>query len=549
MKKILVVMLLILFAKLSAAEVNMVYFYSENKECSPSFMEKLQNLTFVNIHKYKYEGNESLFKSLIKAYDAEENLPSIFVGNEWYYLGEENEEERLLKDLEEFKNFNVESPIKDGEIIYPKPVCILIVYDKENVSKLMDSLEENISYIRIDRVNINENEEIKKRVDKTPAVFIGENLYYVNNISSIIKEAKKYEKVGISFPSFYEEKKICILFFYTPGCPSCQKVKDFLYSLSKKYPLEIRKYVKTIPENAEMLNYLYKKYNITRMRAANIFIGDKFFYSVSQAKEIENEIRKWLGTGLCCPELGKENIEEEFKEWTLLTVIVGGLLDGINPCAFATLIFFIAYLERVKRKKAILPVGLAFAVGVYISYFLIGLGLLHFLDAIREIASLYLYTTIGIAAIIIGSISIIDFFIAKKGKRIILQLPSFIKKRRGRIIRRITEDKKIIVLAIISFSAGAIISAIELVCTGQVYIPTLTAVIQGTSSLKLTALLYLMVYNFMFILPLLIILSLFYYGYSAKEIGEMQKKSYAYIKLIIGIFLICIGLYMAFLIL
>lgn len=60
----------------------------------------------------------------------------------------------------------------------------------------------------------------------------------------------------------------------------------------------------------------------------------------------------------------------------------------------------------------------------------------------------------------------------------------------------------------------------------QVYIPTLTAIIQGTDSLKFVAIIYLLIYNLMFILPLLVTLSLFYFGYSASEIGKIQKKSH-----------------------
>ena len=120
------------------------------------------------------------------------------------------------------------------------------------------------------------------------------------------------------------------------------------------------------------------------------------------------------------------------------------------------------------------------------------------------------------------------------------------KKRRGRVIKRITEDKKIALLALIAFISGFLISAIEFACTGQILLPII-AVIKSSTASKTLALIYLIIYNIMFILPLLFILALFYFGYSSKAMAGAQKKSYAYVKLFIGIFLIIIGSYMVYL--
>jgi len=557
-------------ASFAKADVNIAYFYSKDclmcKEIEP-FINEIENYSFVNVEKYEVtlypyhpSKNDSLFDNLTYAYRCLHDVPIIFVANEWFYFGNrsdlEKEKEELLQTLEELKNYSIPSPIKGRKLVYPKPVCVLLFYNSsknENVNSIIVALEENITYLRIDRLDISYsiNKSLLEKLggNETPLLYIGNESYplSVYNISFIVKEAKKYERIGIDFPPLYEEKKICILLFYKSGCPSCLRVKAKLEALGTIYPLEIKEYDIDInvdannKKNIELLMKYYTKYNVTRSHNTNIFIGDKYFYSEIQLDEVEGEIKKWLGTGLSCPKSG-EKINERMLSGILAVVIVGGLLDGINPCAFATLVFFIAYLERAK-KKAVIPVGLSFAVGIYICYLMIGLGLLEALSIVRKAISLYLYMAIGIAAIILGFFSLFDFFAIRKGKKATFQLPLFIKKRRGRLIKKITEDKKIAILAFIAFATGFAISALEFACTGQVLIPVI-ATIQSSTSLWSIAFFYLLIYNLMFILPLFIILLLFYFGYSSAKIGKLHKKSYGYTKLLIGIFLLLLGIIM-----
>ncbi|MBM4466615.1 MAG: hypothetical protein FJ014_13860 [Chloroflexi bacterium] len=61
----------------------------------------------------------------------------------------------------------------------------------------------------------------------------------------------------------------------------------------------------------------------------------------------------------------------------LLLVLTTGFLDGFNPCAFAVLLFFIAFLFTIQRARSnILQMGAIYIAAIYIAYFLIGLGLL-----------------------------------------------------------------------------------------------------------------------------------------------------------------------------
>lgn len=564
MKKILLIIVFFFFmaTTLSAkGDVTIAYFYSDNcllcEEIAP-YIAQLENLSNVTIDSYKIAfspnddfSNHTLFRDICYDYGSLHDVPIMFLANEWFYFGNRSAlpqtMESLNETIDELRAYDIVSPVQNGRFVYPKPVSALVCYNSskgETISQLENALEENITYVRVDTLDVSFPSNMslfgKLHAKETPVVFIGNTSYpFTGNVSQIVEEAKIYEKIGIEFPSAYTQHSVCVTFFYKSTCSSCLEMKSMIEVLARKYPIELSEYDIFDNKNNELLLDYYAHYNITRSRNSNVFIGDSYFYSESQIDEIEREIKQWLITGLDCPEIK----DEETTLPTLLVVITGGLIDSINPCAFATLIFFIAYLER-SRKEAIVPVGLSFAAGIYVCYFLIGVGLYAFINVISSVISTYLYVAVGVAAVILGLFSIGDFFILKKGGKATLQLPMFLKKRRGRIIKNITGDKKITLLIVIAFSTGLAISALEFACTGQVLIPVITAIQESTR--LATAIGYLILYTTIFILPLLVLLYLFHKGSSSEAIGGTYKKIYHYTKLATGIFLIILGFIMLY---
>ncbi|MBC7081778.1 MAG: hypothetical protein H5T44_06030 [Thermoplasmatales archaeon] len=565
MKKFLILFVFLIFLiPLTNATINISYFYVENEfyQKIEPFIKELENNESIKLNRYNLDGNESLFKNIASAYNLllKYNYPqgasavfSLFIGNGWFILNESNieeEKENIKNFLNEIKEFDVENVIKDGNLAYPKPVCIIIAFNSSlhSIDRILNALEENVSFVRIDKLDViyEENLSVIKNLGDfdllKPIIFIGnEGIIFNENIEEIIEEAKHYEKVGIDFPSIYKERKICVVLFYKSTCPICVNFKRNVELFRNFYPIEIKTYDWKEKENEEILLSYYNFYKVEYPYDTIVFVGDKYFIR-DNLSEFENEIKKYLGSGVDCPNVGNDALagaENVIRSFTLLSVITGGLLDGINPCAFATLIFFISYLERAKR-KSVLAIGLSFTAGIFICYFIIGIGLVEFFGFIESYTKIYIDIAIGSAAIILGALSIYDFFEIRRGKEAKLQLPMFIKKRRGRLIKKITEDRKVIILSVISFFTGFVISALELACTGQIYLP-IAKVIQSSSSLKSIALTYLLIYNLMFVLPLLIILSFFYFGYSSEKFGEAQKKSYLYVKILIGLFLIVVG--------
>ena len=218
---------------------------------------------------------------------------------------------------------------------------------------------------------------------------------------------------------------------------------------------------------------------------------------------------------------------------SLPLVLITGLIDGINPCAFAVLIFLISYLLGISNdKKLMLKAGLAYIGSIYISYFLIGIGILSIIQ-LPFISSTF-YLIAGIVALTAGAINVKEFF--NYGKGITLSIP---KRAKGIISKW---GKKANVLGAIIL--GFLVSLFEFPCTGSVYIVILALL--SKQATQLIAINYLLIYNLMFVLPLLIILFGILFGFKLERVRAWKDKRKNYMKLATGVLLLILGGYMIY---
>ncbi len=109
-----------------------------------------------------------------------------------------------------------------------------------------------------------------------------------------------------------------------------------------------------------------------------------------------------------------------------------------------------------------------------------------------------------------------------------LQLPEFLKKRIHKTIREESKSNRYFLAALAS---GFVVSILEFTCPGQVYLPTILFV-TNIPSLKASAMSHLFLYNLMFIIPLLIIFGIVYWGVTSEQLAFFLKKRVTTIKLI-----------------
>jgi hypothetical protein len=184
--------------------------------------------------------------------------------------------------------------------------------------------------------------------------------------------------------------------------------------------------------------------------------------------------------------------------------------------------------------------AVSFITAVFIAYFLIGVGaygLLKYLVGYSIIAKI-IFLCFGTLAIILGLLSLRDYLYARRGEldKMLLQLPLGIKQRIHRDIKERTAVGGIIGG---SFLAGLVISFLEFGCTGQIYLPTITFMISKVGwSLK--PILSLLVYNVMFVIPLIVI-ALIAIVFTTQGIAKALASKIPVIKLLTAILFFVLG--------
>lgn len=211
------------------------------------------------------------------------------------------------------------------------------------------------------------------------------------------------------------------------------------------------------------------------------------------------------------------------------------ITDSINPCALSVLLMMLIAIATYhpKDKKQILWSGLAFVFAVFITYFIYGLLIVKAFSLIQGITSIkdYLYKGLGIAAIILGLLEIKDFFFYKPGG-VGTEMPLIFRPKVQQIIARITSPLG-------AFGLGMFVTLFLLPCTIGPYV-----ILGGMLSYKefINTLPYLSIYNFIFVLPMIIIiLAVFFGSKNIKQISEWREKNVKLMHLIIGIILVLLG--------
>lgn len=221
-----------------------------------------------------------------------------------------------------------------------------------------------------------------------------------------------------------------------------------------------------------------------------------------------------------------------------------GLVDGLNPCAFATIIFFVSYLAMVGRRgKEILLVGFSFTAAVFLTYLLVGLGVLGFVRSlpITGAVSRLIYGFTALLCFILVGLSPYDYRKIKQGKMVemTLRLPRPLQKLVHGVIRE-TSMKGYLGATLV---AGFLVSLLELACTGQVYLPTIIFV-TSVPELRGHAVAYLILYNLMFILPLVIIFLLTFYGTASKQLTLFFRAQAGTVKLLTALLFAILGVWL-----
>ncbi|MCM8787318.1 MAG: hypothetical protein NC935_04605 [Candidatus Omnitrophica bacterium] len=354
--------------------------------------------------------------------------------------------------------------------------------------------------------------------------------------------------------STFCSQKPTVTVFYSPKCKVCLQTKEEIVApLVIKYQDKINWEFLNISDNKDNLAKLISISQRFKRKGAyvpSILVGDTFLVGYDEVKiNLDKVIKKAL----------KENVEltttlkdllDIFKSFSVFAILSSGLADGINPCAFAVIVFFVSFLAvyGYSRKKIIL-IGSFYCLSVLLTYLLIGLGFFNFLYAVKNIYLVIkiFYYLVAFVCFVFAAFSFYDSLKFKKEKDanvISLQLPKFLKKRINVVIGSQLRhtNKNAFNLAISSFTIGCLVSILEAACTGQVYLPTIVFILKYTPY-KLKAFAYLLLYNLAFIFPLIVIFIFSLIGVGSQRLNNFLEKHLSLFKIILAIVFLLLGVF------
>jgi cytochrome c biogenesis protein CcdA len=404
--------------------------------------------------------------------------------------------------------------------------------------------------------------------------------------------ARLVQHVGrwIHEPAVPAYGSVDVVYFYEPGCPACMLARPICDRLQRRYPqYRWARVDLSYPRGMELAEtyYLHGKIPVrSRGTIPTVFVGTRAFIGYGEisgrlpafvaslpARSTEREARSGRTAGrratsgasrfalrAPCRErserqaprtTGAASIQERFTSFRVAPVLLAGLVDSVNPCAIATLIFFLSYLAFTgRRSRELLGVGAAFTVGVFLTYFLIGLGLLRLLHLFPITTTLarWVYPTTGLATLILAGISFRDGLKARRGQTaaMTLQLPKPLKRLTHRAIRTQMGARGPMSagrLAGAAFASAVAVSALEFTCTSQVYLPTLMYMTQVEGH-RLRATWLLVLYNLMFVAPLVVLFLLSALGANSRSVGAFFARKTAITKLAMSFLFASLSLYM-----
>lgn len=214
---------------------------------------------------------------------------------------------------------------------------------------------------------------------------------------------------------------------------------------------------------------------------------------------------------------------------TLLpAVIVTGLLDSVNPCAFAVILLLLAFLFTIRKSRGqIIGLGAIYVGVIFLVYFAIGLGILSTVRLSEDphfVARVGSYLLIGL-----GLLNLIEYL--WPAFPIKLHMPAAAHQKVHQLLKLATVPATI--------GIGFIVGLCTFPCSGGIYVSIIT-LLNAKTTLG-WGLAYLMLYNVLFILPLMIILLVVGNRVVAKQLASWEREHALILRLWFGVTMIGLG--------
>ncbi len=326
-----------------------------------------------------------------------------------------------------------------------------------------------------------------------------------------------------------------IIMITSPGCSKCAAADRVLESVLSDYEnISIEEYSFSSNEGHRIISE-HKVKDVPSIIIGSSVIGYRD-YDGDETQLKVLIISALEGQNVSCLK-SAESDENSYAETSLgylsassaVTVFVAGLLAGFNPCLLAILAFLASsVLASTGRKKDLMTMVAFFTLGIFVVYYIFGVGLFNVLQD-KSAAAMFRFI-LAVLLIILGLLQIED---ARR-----LQLG-------GGSLFRTDWTMKYVYNALASqrigayFLLGALFSLVKAPCVGAVYIAIIGIISsQGYASYGL---IYLLIYNLGIVLPVLLLGGVIALGMSPEQVDAFRHKHRVAIRAITGATLIVLA--------
>lgn len=371
--------------------------------------------------------------------------------------------------------------------------------------------------------------------------------------------------VAVESVSVPHAPQASVEFFVQEGCAECLLLRrEFLPSLAARYGGRLRPVVSDTHDRATFLRLLdtleacsitaneplYLVVNGTAVLSGWDEIRLKGFEAIDLALS-GNESVAAAGADVRSGMAASRQASREhaaarlFSRFGWTAVAAAGLADGLNPCAFATIVFLTSLLAAGGRRGvAVLLGGLAFCLASFATYLLIGLGLLSALRRLEGLAHVRAVVEWGtIAALaVLGALSLLDawrYGQTGDARAVRLQLPDGVKQRIRRFALARWGGPAVFGTGLV---CGAGVTLLESVCTGQMYLPTLVFMSREGGGCRAWGLLLL--YNVLFIVPLFAVFTLGALGVRSQRLADWTRRHVVPSKLLLAVVFLALSAFL-----
>lgn len=346
------------------------------------------------------------------------------------------------------------------------------------------------------------------------------------------------------------DRSLVLYYFYSDSCPHCQEAKPFVAELGEMEWIDLRRY--EISKNRDN-GLLYRDIarsvgEKARSLPGFLFCGQLhtgYVTAESTGARILAELRacradpaRYLSapadaTGMELPLLGR--IDPSDWGLPILTAVIAGL-DAFNPCAFFVLLFLLSLMVHARSRTRMLLVGSTFVLISGVIYFVF---MAAWLNVFLWIGELRVVTVIaGLIAVALAAVNIKDYFRFQTGPS--LSIPDEKKPGMYQRMRNLVAAPSVPTMLLGTAILAVVVNSYELLCTAglpMVY----TRILTLREAEPLVFYLYLVFYNLIYVIPLLVIVGLFVLKFSSRKLGESEGRL---LKLLSGMMMLGLGLVM-----